>query len=181
MKFPLLLFLFLSASAIGQTANVTFLWDGGNQATPENPYRLYRQIGTNWQLVVSSITNGVVWTNYNIGTSVTVTVTASNMLGESIKGGTNGGNVLAVPPAPTSPQMLKTAPLTLTIPLPGSMELSPDLVDWRQRITVKPNPASTGSTVIVTYRVLPTEPLMFARPGNFVSASTPLPMPIPIR
>jgi len=168
--------LLLAVSAFSQTANVTFIWDGGNQATPENPYRLYRQVGTNWQLVVSSVTNGVVWTNYNIGTSVTVTVTASNMLGESIKGGGSGSS-LTVPPAPTSPQMLRTVPLTLTIPFPGSMELSPDLIDWRQRFTVKANPASTG-TVIVTYRVLPNEPLMFARPANFVSASTPLPTPL---
>jgi len=173
----MLIFLLATTSAFSQTANVTFIWDGGNQATPENPYRLYRQIGTNWQLVVSSITNGVVWTNYNLATSVTVTVTATNMLGESPKGG-GTGNLLTVPPAPTSPQLLRTVPLTLKIPLPGSMELSPDLIDWRQRFTVKLDPASTGSTVIVTYRVLPNEPLMFARPGNFVSASTPLPTPL---
>ena len=164
--------LLLAVSAFSQTANVTFIWDGGNQATPENPYRLYRQVGSNWQLVVSSVTNGVVWTNYNIGTSVTVTVTASNMLGESIKGGATG-NTLTVPAAPVGPQLLRLVPLTLAIPIPGSIELSRDLVNWDAgRVTVKPG---SNGTAIVTIRTPPELPMMFARVASQVFATLPLP------
>lgn len=167
-----LLTLLLSALPL-LAADVTFVWDGQNQATPENPYRLYRQTGSNaWTLIASSITNGVVWTNYPIALSNTVTVTATNMLGESPKGGTNT-STLTVPPAPTTPVLLKTVPLTLTLPLPGSMEISEDLVDWRQRITVKSG--SVTGTVLVTYRLFPSEPLMFARVASQVSASPPVP------
>jgi len=167
-----ILALILAAPVFAQTANVTFIWDGGNQATPENPYRLYRQVGTNWQLVVSSVTNGVVWTNYNLATSVTVTVTATNMLGESIKGGATG-NTLTVPAAPVGPQLLRLVPLTLTIPIPGSIELSRDLVNWDSgRVTVKPG---SNGTAIVTIRTPPELPMMFARVASQVFAAPPLP------
>src|SRR4030095_11965736 len=136
--------------ATAQITNVTFTWD----AQPVEAYRFYDVLGTNRTLLGSVATNRFTVTNWNVLFPRTVTVTASNMLGEGPQ-----APPLMVPPAPIVPTGLKPVPLSLVVPVPSTIQLSYNLVDWVERIFLKP--ATNG--VEWTCLKRPTAPMMYLR------------------
>ena len=144
--------LLFCASAFGQTTNLTFVWDASSGASG---YRFYELFGTSRVLLGSSNTNGIVIPNWNTAQPHTVTVTATNAIGESAQ-----AVPLNVPAAPSPVQNLRLVPLTINSAVPGVIEISRDLIDWNQRIRL----ASAGpGMVAVTWVQYPTEPLLFMR------------------
>lgn len=148
--------------------NLTFTWDVSPNATG---YKFYYVQGTNVSnriLAGTSLTNTYVAQMWNVLTSRTVTVTATNMLGES-----EPATPLVVPPAPTPVQHLAPIPLSIVSPLPGVIEISQDLKDWLQRIRL----VSTNVTnVLVTWVQYPLEPMTFMR-TKLIPVQTALPLP----
>ena len=164
-KFLALLPLLLSASAFGQTTNLTFVWDPSVGA---NGYRFYELVGANRTLLGTSATNGIVIPNWNTTVPHTVTVTATNAIGESAQ-----ATPLSVPAAPAPVQNLRLIPLTINSAVPGTIEISRDLIDWNQRIRL----ATAGpGAVQVTWVQYPTEPLMFMRSKAGATLTAP-PLP----
>jgi len=164
MKIITALILLAAVSAPAQITNVLFSWDPSPDATG---YRFYDGYGSNRVLLGTTSNLNFRVTNWNVSVPRTVSVTATNILGES----TN--TVLTVPPAPLPVQNLKPVPLSIVSPVPGLIELSSDLVDWSERIRLftESNPA----IVRVTWVQYPNEPMMFLRSRD---VSVPLP-PMP--
>jgi len=164
MKLPLL-FLLFATTAVAQVTNLTFEWDASTNATG---YKFYDGTGTNKVLlgVTSNLTFTV--TNWSTSTSRTVSVTATNVIGDSEE------SALVVPPAPAKPQNLKPVPLSILMPVPGLIELSQDLVDWSQRIRI--GTGSNSTSVRLSWTQYPKEPMMFIRPKAIPPPTTP-PLP----
>lgn len=160
----LLLLLLLSVlPCFGQLTNLTFVWDGPLSATG---YRFYEvQSNSNRVILGSTILPTFIVTNWNVSTSRTVTVTATNILGESTI-----APPLTVPPAPAPVQNLKPIPLSIVTTVPGVLELSQDLVDWTERIRVS---SGSNSTVMVTWIQYPKEPLLFMRSWSQIPKNLP--------
>jgi len=164
-KFLALVPLLFAASAFGQTTNLTFVWDPSVGA---NGYRFYELNGANRTLLGTSATNGIVIPNWNTTVPHTVTVTATNAIGESPQAAP-----LSVPAAPAPVQNLRLIPLTINSAVPGVIEISRDLIDWNQRIRL----ATAGpGMVAVTWVQYPTEPLLFMRSkAGATFTATPVP------
>ncbi len=163
--------LFLLLSAVGALAqpvltNLAFIWD-----IPPNAfgYKFYEvQANSNRVLLGTSITNTFIVQGWNVLTSRTVTVTATNMIGESVP-----ATPLVVPPAPSQVQHLAPIPLSIVSPMPGTIEISQDLKDWLQRLRFV---STNGSNVLVTWVQYPDQPLTFMR-GKSAPSMTVLPRP----
>jgi len=163
-------FLLLSTcSCVAQLTNLSFSWDAAADAVG---YRFYSVQGTNRTLLGTTSNLTFIVTNWNVSTSRTVVVSATNMLQETMS------QTLTVPPAPASPQNLKPVPLSIVSPVPGVLELSPNLVDWTQRFRLAAG--SNPTNVLVTWFRYPTEPMMFMRTRTVVSPLLP-PLPISLR
>jgi hypothetical protein len=141
--------------ACAQVTNVTFRWDPRPAGEAVNLYRLWETNASGWTLRGQSTTNQLTVTNYDIAIPHAFSVTASNAWGESPR-----TNVVTIPVPAGPPANLQPVPLSLVLPVPGTAQVSFDLVHWSERIRVEP--ASPGS-VFVTYRKLPTEPAAFLR------------------
>lgn len=165
MKF-LLLLLIWALPAFSQVTNLTFNWDASSGSTG---YKFYEIIGTNKLLLGITPTNSFIVSNWNVGASRTVTVSSTNVLGESAP-----ASPLVVPPAPVSPLNLRPVPLSLTTPIPGVIEISQDLADWKQRLRFEAG--ADPSTVLVTWVTYPSESMMFGRQKAAPPVSTP-PLP----
>jgi len=165
-KFITLVPLLLCLPTFGQTTNLTFVWDASSGASG---YRFYELFGTSRVFLGSSNTNGIVIPNWNTSQPHTVTVTATNAIGESAQ-----AVPLNVPAAPAPVQNLRLIPLTINSAVPGVIEISRDLIDWNQRIRL----ASAGpGAVAVTWVQYPTEPLMFMRSKVVTPFITAPPLP----
>lgn len=166
MKMPTILVLFLLsiASSVAQLTNVTFQWDASEHATG---YRFYDGQGSNKVLLGTTSNLTFTVTNWNVSTSRTVTVTATNLLKQS------DPSVLTVPPAPAPVQNMKPVPLSIVSPVPGMIEFSQDLVDWTQRLRLFAESNSTG--VRVTWVQYPKEPMGFMRAKSLPMATPPMP------
>jgi len=164
-KFFALVPLLFCLPAFGQMITLTFVWDPSANATG---YKFYELNGPNRTLLGTSGTNGIVITTWAPSVSHVVTVTATNVLGES-----TNAIPLTIPPAPSPVQNLKVIPLTINSAVPGTIEISRDLIDWNQRIRL----ASAGpGMVAVTWVQYPTEPLMFMRSkAGSIFTAPPLP------
>lgn len=149
----LICLLLSTVACSAQLTNLTFTWNESVEATG---YKFYEIQGTNRILIGRTDFPPFVVTNWNVSTSRTVSVTATNMLGESAL-----HPPLRVPPAPAPVQNLKPIPLSIVAPVPSVIELSRDLVDWSQRIRLAPGP--TSDVVQVTWVQYPQEPMMFMR------------------
>lgn len=153
MRTLLSLLLLSAVSCFGQITNLGFTWDISQNASG---YKFYEVQGTNRLLLLgTSLLNSFVVSNWNVSTSRTVTVTATNMIGE-----TTNAPYLTVPPSPTMPLNLKPIPLSIVTPVPGVIELSHDLADWTERIRVSAGPTSA---VMLTWIQYPKEPMLFLR------------------
>lgn len=166
MKSILTLLLLSAVSCFGQLTNLIFAWDASADATG---YRFYEVQGTNRILLGMTAATTFTVSNWNVSTSRTVTVTATNMLGETLPAPS-----LVVPPSPKTPLNLKPIPLSIVSPVPGVLELSTDLVDWSQRFRLALGP--TSGAVQVTWIRYPTEPMVFMRSRLSVPVSLP-PLP----
>ena len=169
--------LLASCLALGAaTTNVTFRWD---QAPGDvvSAYRLYEIVGGNRVLLVTATApagaqqpaNTATVPNWVLGTTRTVICTASNVFGE----GPASLQCIVPPGPPSAPINLSPVPLSLVVPVPGTAEISTDLVDWRQRIRVAPAAAGEVTLTLVTH---PTEPLMFMRSKTVAALVSP---PVP--
>lgn len=166
-KFLAIVPLLFCLPTFGQMVTLTFVWDPSANATG---YKFYELSGPNRTLLGTSATNGIVITTWVPTASHTVTVTATNVLGES----TNAAP-LTIPPAPAPVQNLKVIPLTINSAVPGVIEISRDLIDWNQRIRL----ATAGpGAVQVTWVQYPTEPLLFLRSKAVATFTAP---PLPTR
>jgi hypothetical protein len=94
------------------------------------------------------------------------TVTASNMWGES-----DASIPLIVPAAPVPPQNLKPISTTLNVPVPGIIESTTDLANWRTRYRL----ATASNGVVLTQFIAPTERMEFMRAKVFTAVVPPLP------
>jgi hypothetical protein len=165
MKLTLAALLVSATTCLAQLTNLTFTWDTSPSATG---YRFYELQGTNHLFIGTTGTNRFTVPGWNVTVSRTVTVTATNILGESAD-----ATPLVVPPAPTAPQHLAPIPLSIITPVPGVVEISQNLADWSQRIRLAVGPTSA---VQVTWVQYPTEPVMFMRSKATVPMTTP-PLP----
>lgn len=157
--------LFLSQQLQAQTTNITFVWDASSGASG---YKFYELSGPNKTLLGTSGTNGIVIPNWNIAIPHTVTVTATNVIGESAQAAP-----LAVPAAPAPVQNLRLVPLTIVSPVPGVIEISRDLTDWNQRLRLA---AAGPGSIQVTWVQYPTEPALFMRAkAGVITLSPPIP------
>lgn len=161
-------FLLLPIHLLAQITNLTFSWDASPNAAG---YRFYEIQGTNRIILGTSAGTSFTVTNWNVSTSRTVSVTATNMIGESAL-----HLPLVVPPAPAPVQNLKPVPLSIVSPVPGVVEFSQDLVDWSQRVRLDSNAAS----VRLTWIQKPKEPMMFMRTRS-VSPLLQPPLPTTLR
>jgi hypothetical protein len=152
LKTILSLLLLCATTALAQITNLSFTWDASPGASG---YRFYDMVGTNRFLLGTSSSNAFTVIGWNLANFRTVTVTATNMVGES-----QPAPSLTVPPGPTPPLNLKPIPLSLVAPVPSVVELSQDLVTWVQRIRLATGPTSA---VQLTWFRYPTEPMMFMR------------------
>jgi len=154
-----------------QTNSVRFTWNASPAEESVILYRFYEfQInGTNRILLGTTTTNYFTVTNWNPLQSRAVSVTASNMLGES-----QHSVPLVVPKAPTPPVNL--VPVHLSIESAPSIDFSYDLVDWRQKIKIwtnaPPNSTNAGKQM-VTVATYPFEPAMFLRQTPIPSFTRP--------
>jgi len=163
MKLLLPILLLSAASALGQITNLSFTWDPAPNA------EVYRFWDGNRVALLGTTTNHIFTvTNWNTAVSRTVSVTASNEIGESTAA------VRTVKPATAPPPGFRTVPLSIVTPVPGVVELSQNLVDWSQRIRLSNGPAP--SSVYLTWVQYPTEPMLFLRTKT-VPPTTILPVP----
>ena len=159
----------LVLSGLSLQAQITFQWDARPATELVTGHNLYE--------IVGGVTNKIGSTNaattltiaaWNFSTSHTVFVTATNMIGES-----PGSTPLVVPPKASAPVNLTPKPLSLVVPVPGTLEVSPDLQDWKQRIVISPN---AESSVLVSQVLYADQPLQFMRVKQpYVPAALPSP------
>lgn len=152
--------------ALAQSNRLTFTWSANTPDEAILAYRFYEIVaGTNRVLLGITATNYFTVTNWNPLQPHTVTVTASNILGESL-----GAQPLVVPKAPAPPVNL--APVHLSLEATAATEISYDLVDWRQKVKLWTNAGKQMLTIVI----YPYEPAMFARPAippSFTRPPTP--------
>jgi hypothetical protein len=165
MKIILSFLLFCSVAVHAQLTNLSFVWDASANAVG---YRFYEMQGTNRIFLGATSSNAFTVAGWNLSTSRTVAVSATNMVGES-----SLTPSLIVPPGPTPPLNLKPIPLSIVAPVPSVLELSQDLATWVQRIRLATGPTTS---VQLTWFRYPTEPMMFMRTKAAPpSISPPLP------
>ena len=161
-----LLALFLSAiSAVAATTNITFTWDAPMMAG--TGFKFYEIAGTR-TLLGTTTTNRFTVINWTVGTPRVFTVTATNMWGESAD-----AVPYVAPPAPVAPSNLQPVPFSFVTPVPSTLELSHDLVDWRQRLRIT---SAGGVSANIELLQLPLEPMLFGRVKPISSLSR-LPTP----
>lgn len=160
----LLLFLLASlGTTFGQITNLQFAW---NPSANAEVYRFWD--GNKAVLLGTTSTTNFTVTNWNTALPRTISVTASNEIGEST------ATVKDVKAGTSTPVNLRTVPLSLVTPVPGVIEISQNLVDWSQRIRLA---TGTGPTnVQLTWVQYPTDPVMFLRSKAQLSATSP---PVP--
>jgi hypothetical protein len=164
----LLALILSAASAAAATTNITFMWDAPILAN--TAFKFYEVIGTTRTLLGTSPTNRFTVMNWTIGTPRIFTVTATNLWGE----GADAVPYVAPPTPPTSSN-LAPVPFTFITPVPGVLELSRDLVDWRQRLRIISASSSSAQIELVQ---IPYEPLLF---GRVKSPYTPPALPAPTK
>jgi hypothetical protein len=141
---------------------VTLAWDG--QSASNLVYRIYENgIITN---VIATTTNLSVTISNVLAAPHRWTVTASNMWGES-----DASIPLVVPAAPVPPQNLKPISTTLNVPVPGIIESTTDLANWRTRYRL----ATASNGVVLTQFIAPTERMEFMRSKVLTAVVPPLP------
>lgn len=166
----ILLALFLSAiSSLAATTNITFTWDA---PMPTNTaFKFYELIGSTRTLLGVTTTNRFTVMNWPIGTPRIFTVTQTNMWGEA-----PDCIPFIAPPSPALSSNLAPVALKFITPVPGVLELSRDLADWRERLRITAATASSASIELVQ---IPMEPMLFGRvkPPTLLNR-TALPIPI---
>jgi hypothetical protein len=162
MKLTLSVLLLSAVSALAQITNLTFTW---NPAPNAEVYRFWD--GNRVALLGTTTNIFFTVTNWNTAVSRTVSVTASNEIGESV------ADVKTIKPATSTPAGLRTIPLSIVTPVPGVVELSQDLVGWSQRIRLSNGPSP--SSVHLTWVQYPTEPVMFLRTKTVPLTTIPVP------
>jgi hypothetical protein len=157
-------FLLFALSARG--VDVMFTWDARPASEQVRAYRFYDVIGTNRVLLGIVVTNFFVVTNWQPAASRTVTVTASNLF--------EGPPAvpLQVPSAPGTPTNLTPVPLSLNVPLPSVIEISQNLTNWQERVSLY---LTNGARVAMVWKTYPREPMMFMRQKATLQSSPPLP------
>jgi len=139
---------------------VTLAWD--SQAASNLTYRVYENgVITN---VIATTTNLSVTISNVLAAPHRWTVTASNMWGES-----DASIPLIVPAAPIPPQNLKPISTTLTVPVPGIIESTTDLANWRTRYRL----ATNNNGVMLTQFIAPSEPMQFMRSKTLTAVVPP--------
>ena len=117
------------------------------------------------QTVTNLITNLVVGVNYIAGQVVTSNGVASDL----------STNLQVTVPA--APDTIQTVPLSLVVPVGVPIQISRDGQNFFDRLLIQPVPdpqafaaagvglvsAPSGSLVLVTYRTVPNEPMLFLR------------------
>ena len=142
--------------------SVTLAWD--SQAASNLTYRIYDNgIITN---LVATTTNLSVTISNVLAAPHRWTVTASNMWGES-----DASIPLIVPAAPVPPQNLKPISTTLNVPLPGIIESTTDLANWRTRYRL----GMDSNGAVLTQFIAPSERMEFMRTKTFTAVLPPLP------
>ena len=150
------------SAVVPPTQTVTLAWD--SQAASNLTYRIYENgIITN---VIATTTNLSVTISNVLAAPHRWTVTASNMWGES-----DASIPLIVPAAPVPPQNLKPISTTLNVPVPGIIESTTDLANWRTRYRL----ATASDGVVLTQFIAPSEPLEFMRTKVLTAVVPPLP------
>ena len=140
--------------------SVTLAWD--SQAASNLVYRIYDNgVITN---LVATTTNLSVTISNVLAAPHRWTVTASNMWGES-----DPSVPLIVPGAAQPPQNLKPVSTTLNVPVPGIIESTTDLANWRTRYRI----ATHSNGVMLTQFIAPTEPLEFMRSKTLTAVVPP--------
>jgi len=166
----LLALLLSAASSLAATTNITFMWDAPILAN--TAFKFYEVIGTARTLLGTSTTNRFTVMNWTIGVPRTFTVSTTNLWGES-------GEAIpyVAPPTPPTPSNLAPVPFSFMTPVPGVLELSRDLTDWRQRLRIVSASASSASIELVQ---IPSEPMLFGRvKAPYTAASLPTPTKTP--
>jgi hypothetical protein len=165
----ILLALLLSCvSSLAATTNVVFTWDA--PMGPGTGFKFYEIIGPSRVFLGGSTTNRFTVVNWTVGTPRIFTVTATNMWGEGAE-----AIPYVAPAAPPTPSNLAPVGFSFVTPVPGVLELSRDLVDWRERLRVTFASPSSANIELVQ---IPMEPLLFGRVRMPVTTSTP---PTPTR
>lgn len=162
----LLVLLLSIASLSAATTNVTFGWDA--PLGPGIGFKFYELTGSSRTFLGGSTNNRFTVQNWTIGTPRIFTVTMTNMWGES-----PDAVPYIAPAAPTPPANLAPVGFSFVTPVPGVLELSRDLTDWRQRLRV--TAASVNSANIELVQI-PSEPMLFGRvktSGPFTAPPAP--------
>jgi len=164
----LLALLLSTLSSLAATTNITFTWDV--PAGVVSGYKFYEIVGTARILLGGVTTNRFTVQGWTVGMPRTFTVTATNSLWES-------GEAIpyVAPPAPPTPSNLAPVPFAFMTPVPGVLELSRDLVNWRERLRVVSVASDSANIELVQ---IPYEPMLF---GRVKSPYTPPAPPIPTR
>jgi len=154
----------ISGGAI--TTNVVFTWDA--QTGPGIGFKFYEIVGTTRVLLGGSTTNRFTVQNWTVGAPRIFTVTSTNFWGES------GEAVPYIsPPAPVTPSNLQPVGFSFVTPVPGVLELSRDLTDWRERLRIT---SAAGNSASIELVQIPMEPMLF---GRVKAPFTPTAAPIP--
>ena len=168
--FALLIILASAISGGALTTNVVFTWDA--QMGPGIGFKFYELVGTTRVLLGGSTTNRFTVQNWTVGAPRIFTVTSTNFWGES-------GEAIPYisPPAPVTPSNLQPVGFSFVTPIPGVLELSRDLTDWRERLRIT---SAAGNSASIELVQIPMEPMLFGRvkPTTVFSA---VPMPTPIK
>ena len=166
-----LIALFLSAvSAVAATTNITFTWDV--PAGVVTGFKFYEIVGTTRILLGGVTANRFTVQNWTVGTARTFTVTATNSLWESAE-----AIPYVAPPSPPTPSNLTPVPFTFMTPVPGVLELSRDLTDWRQRLRIVSASSSSANIELVQ---IPSEPMLFGRVKSpYTQTALPTPTKTP--
>ena len=147
------------SAVVPPTQTVPLAWD--SQAASNLVYRVYENgIITN---VIATTTNLSVTISNVLAAPHRWTVTASNMWGES-----DPSVPLIVPAAPVPPQNLKPISTTLNVPVPGIIESTTDLANWRTRYRL----ATASDGVVLTQFIAPSERMEFMR-AKVLTAQVP--------
>jgi hypothetical protein len=151
------------SAVVPPVQTVTLAWD--SQAASNVVYRIYENgVTTN---VIAITTNQLSVTISNVlAAPHRWTVTASNMWGES-----DPSVPLVVPAAPVPPQNLKPISTTLNVPVPGIIESTTDLANWRTRYRL----ATASDGVVLTQFIAPSERMEFMRSKVLTAVVPPLP------
>jgi hypothetical protein len=150
------------SAVVPPVQSVTLAWD--SQSASNLVYRIYENgVTTN---VIATTTNLSVTISNVLAAPHRWTVTASNMWGES-----DPSVPLIVPGAPVPPQNLKPISTTLNVPVPGIIESTIDLTNWRTRYRI----ATHSNGVMLTQFIEPTERMEFMRAKTLTAVVPPLP------